>query len=251
MAWAAVSDIGNVAIKAAVTAISLTASSTITAGTYVLVAVGKNNSSTTDGDNSEVTGVTNGGAGNTFSKVAEFTNSEAAAAAGATISVWGLAVQTQINTGGLIIASLSVTSAATVMTGHKFDFGAGNTITRPGLQTLAADNVSNPGSMTISGLANNEYLFCRWIAKENEAATAMAATTGYTLFTNAQTVGGLGTSNIGVRGEFRVLTGTGDTSDPQNTIALPDWASVYFALKEAAAAAGLKIGGLSLMGMGR
>jgi len=41
------------------------------------------------------------------------------------------------------------------------------------------------------------------------------------------------------RGEFRILTGTGDTSDPQLNAAV-DNVSIYVALREAATAASVK-----------
>ena len=59
------------------------------AGHLLLVAIAKDNaSSAADSQTSEVTSLTDTSGGNTWTKMGEFCNSESAANAGATVSLW-------------------------------------------------------------------------------------------------------------------------------------------------------------------
>ena len=62
--------------------------------------------------------------------------------------------------------------------------------------------------------------------------TTYSPSTNYTTFTHttSTTAGGATNSNMGARGEFRILTGTSDSTDPVTSAA--DQASVYVALSE-------------------
>lgn len=198
-------------------------------GEVIIFAVALDNTSTTDGQTSEVTSVTDS-AGNTYVKLGEFCNGQGSAAAGAVISVW-MALVTTAFTGSVDTFTVNLANSVTAKawTARAFTVGAGNSLRLAGtLQTLADDG-ADPGSMTISGLTSKEYLFVRASAGESNSTTGWTAT-NYTNFLGGQTSGGGAATNMLVRASYRVLTATGDTLDP--SLASADWASVYFALEE-------------------
>lgn len=234
MAFASVGSLGSVGDTSAGTSIALTTSATAEAGNLVVVAVAKDNAATADAQTSEVTSITDSAGGNTWTKLGEYCNSEGAANAGATVSLWASILANQIGSGGTITANFSDSRTASAISAWEFTIGAGSTISVSSLQVLAND-LADPGSMTISGLSNVERLYFR--------ATALERNTGIWTVTASYTAIAIGLANTGtsgtsmeVGGEFRILTGTGDTSDP--TWASADNASVYVAILETAAATG-------------
>lgn len=192
--------------------------------------VALDNTSTTDAQTSEVSSVTDS-AGTTYSKVGEFCNGQGAAGAGATISVWKSIHATGLNGSQSITANLANSVTAKCIMAFRFGTSATNVQLAGSLQTLANCGV-DPGSMTVSGLPSKEYLFVRAIAGETNSTTSLTVTSNYGDFSNGQTSGGASNTNMAVRGEYRILTGTSSTSDPTWTAA--DHASVFFALDEAA-----------------
>lgn len=228
MAWtAASSTTWSGSSKTAGTTVSTSTARTVAVGDVLVVIIGANNVGTADGDNSEVSSVTDN-LGNTYLKAGEFTNAQGSAAAGATCSIW----YSQITTAGNATATATFANsiAAKVITGAKFTASAGATISVVGLATLANDN-ADPGSMSISGLASQEYLFIRGFASETTVNTP-TVTSGYSNIDAIGTSGGGAATNMSAAGESRITTGTGSTSDPTYTNA--DTASVFVALKEAA-----------------
>lgn len=210
------------------------------AGHAAIVWAATDNVATTDGETTLHSSITDSKS-NVYTKACEFTNGQGAAAAGATVSVWFSKLATQLNgsTDSITLTTASAVTAKAIFAA-EFAIGVGSVISLVGTcQTLANDN-ADAGSQTISGLASQEYLFVRGIATESRQATSMTATSGYALFGIdgcENTAGGTGASNIGACGETRILTGTGDTSDPTLADTTNDNASVFVALKEAAPAA--------------
>lgn len=210
----------------------------VSAGDFVIVCVAKDNTQTTDGETSEVTSVTDSSGTNTYTKLKEFTNGQGAANGGATISLWGCVLATALTGGSGWTANLSGSVTAKAIMIDVYSIGAGSSVTVEGSATLANDN-ADPGSMTISGLTSQEYLFFRAIACENDnTGLGITPTTNYTgvSATGAGTTGGGNASNMSIKAERRIFTGTGDTSDPTANATF-DCASVYVALKEASAGA--------------
>lgn len=230
MAWSVEQVIGSAQSKTDATTISITTAAAANVGNVVVVVVAINNTNTTDGETSEVSSITDSAGGNTWIKAGEYCNSQAAAAAGATVSVWYSLIAQEIASSGTITANLANSIVAKAISAQEFALAVGATVQVLGLQVAAADAVDFP-SMTISGLANSEYLFIRGMAMEDAGSGNNTATSGYTNFQNSQTSGGSGPSNMRCRGEFIITTGTGSTSDP--TAANPgDNANVFFALQE-------------------
>ena len=237
MSWASVGTLGAGNSISAGTTVAITTSATAEAGNFVLVTVALDNTGTTDSDFSEVSSITDSAGGNTWTKCAEYTNGQGSAAAGVTISAWRSILTNQIASGGTITANLANSVTSKALSAWEFTLGAGSTVSIAGsVQTRADDAVSLPGSQTISGLTSGEYLFVRAIGSEN-LNTTYTPTTNYTALTASAADTGTAATSANTKGEFRILTGTGDTSDPVSAGAgTPDRVSVYFALLETPAA---------------
>lgn len=223
------SSLGTGTSTSAGTTLTLTAGSNQTEpGFLVVLLIALDNTGTTDADFSEVSSVADS-AGNTWIKRAEYTNGQGSAGAGATISAWTSVLTTQIPTGGTITATLANSVTSKAMSGYVIKITNGNSASVSGsVQTLAND-AADPGSMAISGLTSAEYLFIRAVAAEDNAATH-TETASYTKFDVATANTGTSATSMNCKGEFRILTGTGDTSDP--TMTAVDSASVFFAIGE-------------------
>lgn len=231
MAFGGGSSIGTGATSAAATSTTITTSSTVSAGGLIVVRVAKDNTSTTDGVTNEVTSVTDS-AGNTYTKGGEYTTGQGSAKAGATVAVFYGKLTSQLASGGTItINHDSQTDVA--VSANAYTMGSGTIAQGGSTQTLAV-TAGSPGSMSLSGLTSREYLFLRAVAEEEEAGSATTPSSGYTASdVVVSTTAGSATSNITLRGEARILTGTGSTSDPSGDVA--DHASVFLALYEVSA----------------
>lgn len=225
---------GNASASAGSTLGLSVSGANITVGKLAVIAIAKDNVGTTDAQTSEVSSITdNSGGGNTWVKAGEFCNGNAAANAGAVVSVWYSLITSQITAGaGAITVNFSSSITAKAGLGICFNIAAGNTVgvASGSLQTLAND-AADPGSMSISGLTSKEYLFVRAVAAESSTTTNISGT-NYTAVsaTGATSASGGSAANQGARMLYRILTGTGDTLDP--TLFSADHASVYFALEE-------------------
>jgi hypothetical protein len=210
----------------------LTFTMTLALGDVAIAVISSDNVQTTDGQTSLVSSI-NDPKANTWTKIVEFTNGQGSAGGGATVSLWVLVCTVAaINATNTQTINFASTVTAKAVTGQTFGIGAGATVTLVGTaQTLASD-AADPAAQSVSGLASREYLFVRGMAME-AAVTALTTTASYTSPGTAGTSGGSAATNMQAGMEYRILTGTGDTSNP--TWAANDGASVYVALKEAAA----------------
>lgn len=229
MAWADGGACLTVADTTAGTSITGTMSQTVAVGEVIVLWVSKDNANTTDGDHSEITSVVDSQS-NVWTKAGEHTNGQGAANAGATESAWVCVVTTQLTSGvDTIAAGFSDSRTASTMQARRLTVGAGASVTVVAVAGLSND-AADPGSIALSGLASQEYWFGRFIATESNTLTAITPTASWT--TLGQQVANTGTSATSMmsRGEFRILTGTGATSDP--TLFAADHASVMVALRE-------------------
>ncbi len=230
MAWGAPAVAGNGQNKASSTLVQTVLSVNVAVGDVVIVLIAADNTSTTDGDNGEVSSVTDS-KGNTYTKAREFTNGQGAAAAGATVSVWFSKLTTALvqstdtvsgNFGTARIAKAISLLTATVGAGVTVSVAAG---------TDLANDAADPGSMDLTP-PNVEHLWIRATALER-AVAAWTKTVAYELNATAEgTTGGGAASNINICGEVDRLTGTTNASNPTATAV--DCASVLVALLEAA-----------------
>lgn len=245
MAFASIGTIGTGNSTATDTTLSLTTSAAAEAGNLVILCIGLDNHQTTDGQTSEISSVSDPNS-NTWTKLGEFCNGQGAANDGATVSVWSSVITTTIASSSVITITLANSKARKCVSGWEFSLGASSVSVAGTLQTLAND-AADPGSMSISGLSSKEYLFLRATASETADTTAVTTTASYTLITKASASGaGTAADQMSVFGEFRILTGTGDTSDPAYVSA--DHASVYMAIQEPSAAVRSPSGGVAYGG---
>lgn len=208
------------------------------AGEVVIAVFAKDNAATADGNTSEITAVTDSQS-NTYTKLREFCNSQGAADAGATVSMWMSKLATALATTDTITATLSDARSAKAVAARRFAVAAGNTLQVDGTPQDRADDAADTGALTISDLDSGvEHLIIRGGAFET-ANTAYTASTNYTAFdhTGAQTAGGAGPTNMAARGEFRVLA-SGNTTDTTDPTLIADSASAMIALKEVAEGGG-------------
>jgi len=235
-AWGAWGDLGSVCTNSSKTSgTTLVCNFGPGADRRILCITGWDNTDTADGQTTRLSIADD--QVNSWLKVGEFTNTNGGAAAdGSTVAAFISA-----NTTGTFYSITITSDTARIAKAVKcwlFTAGAGNSVSLAGtLQTSAGSGSAE--SMTISGLTSREYLFVRNIGYESNAGTTgLTATASYTTMGIVGTDGGGEASNMGVAGELRILTATGDTSDPTFTgDTSHDDASLYFALQEAAPAA--------------
>jgi hypothetical protein len=230
MAWASVGSIGTAQEKLADTAIVLTLSAAAEAGNVVLVAIAIDNNATTDGDFTEVASVVDSQL-NSYNKIIEQTNGQGVAADGITCSLWYSKIATTLAIGATITVTTANTVTSKAVSAWEFTVTAGATVSIEGTTSAVGDG-ADPAAMTISGLADQEYLWFAAHAVEAAATGTYAAEAGYTLIAENGTTGGGAATNIWVTGAFLILSATTDTYDA-STVTDRDHAQVYAVLKEA------------------
>ena len=231
-AFAAFSSVGSIITaqqKTSSSSWSPPTSAQLSANNVGILVIGVDNDDTTDGNTSLCTSVTDA-AGNTWIKAREFTNSQGSANGGATVCIFYSKAAATLSSGSSITINLAVAKTAKAVAGWAFTMNSANVLAVESGADLADDG-ADAGLMTLSGLASREHLFIRGGAVESNGTT-YTASTSYTSFTHTSstTSGGGGASNMGARGEFRILTGTSDSTDP--TTSSSDQASAYIAINE-------------------
>lgn len=238
MAFGSVGSLGTGTSVSSGTSLAFSPAAQLDAGNIGILIISLDNESTTDGNTSEVSSVVDS-VGNTYSKLREFCNGNGAANAGATVSVWFTKATTNLTTGGTVTVTLANTKTVKAATFWEFTIGGGNTlqVATSGAADLARD-ATTPGSLALAGLANKEYLFIRGIGTEHRT-DVVTATANHTKFTDAPADGGSAAASQTASGEWRILTGTGNTSNPSATTT-SDRATTLLALEEIAAGGGFQ-----------
>jgi hypothetical protein len=182
------------------------------ANELVVVVVGIDNTSTTDGATSEVSSITDSAGGNTWAKAAEFCNGQGAASGGAVVSIWWSVLVNAIPvTGGSITANLAASKTAKTICAANFTRDAAKTVSVVGSNGVPVDGATGLGSPAISGLTNEAHLFALGWAAEIDVFDAATATNYTDTGAAAHTSGGGAASNMDVAFHYRIATGTGDT----------------------------------------
>ena len=235
MSWANFGSLGGAGNGVAATSISHTTSTyNVSVNQIILTCiVVDNTTSTTDGNpTNEVSSVNDSTGGNTWIKIAEFTNGEGAAGAGCTVAVFMTQPATQINVGSTITATLNSSVTAKGISSYLFSVAAGSTVAIAGAVQTLANDAAPVGSMAISGLTSGEYLFVRAMASEAQNFGSFALTSGFGhIFGGWGYDGGTDAASMKMQGEWDLAAGTGSTSAPTGSRSV-DWASVFFALQE-------------------
>ena len=230
MTIAHASSIGTASSKAAnQTSLQLTTNANCFAGDAIVINVGVDNQQTTDGDEGAIAGVADS-EGNDWEKGHEHTNGQGTAQTGITDGVWFCNLKNDLPSGSLITVSFSNNTSrdASAASADRFTVAAGYKLAKVGVNQLSND-AANPGSLNVT-TENAAHLRYRGIAGETSATGALTPTSGWTAIAGAQTSGGSSDTNVGVRGEFLIYTGTNAASAP--TLGPADHASVYVAFKE-------------------
>lgn len=206
------------------------ATANFAAGDIAVLWFAGDNTATVDGNDGLLSSVTDS-ASNTWTVQRCFTNGQGAAAAGATTCIAWSKLTTGLTSGsGTITANFSSITAKAIVT-KQFTVAAGNTIQVAGTPQDLANDALDPGSMVISGLTSAQYLFVRSSALERATGGTWTVTANYTTSGCNGTTGGTAT-NMETCGEFRIFTGTGDTSNPTATAV--DNANIFIAFQEVA-----------------
>lgn len=197
------------------------AGNAMSVGQLGVVSVATDNVDTTDGPS--VQHILSDSVGNEWRKVYEYENSQAAAGAGATVSLWICVVEFAFSVTDTL--TLTLRNAVTSKSMIGYIFSTGSDFYGVEAVSFLVNTAADAGSMTLSSLRNAEHLFIRAIATEN-TSTAFTPSTNYTSFGTPSAASG----GMAARGEFRIYTGTTDTSDPTTVAA--DQSSVYVAIRE-------------------
>jgi hypothetical protein len=170
-------------------------------------------------------------AGNSYTIVSGYSNNAGnAALSGANCIVVYSVLTNAVTASNTITLTLANSATAKAVQGSDFSFsGTLNT----NICEERYDNGANAGSLTESSLTSTEYLFIRGTAIElnNDNATATGLSTNFSQLAGTNrtgTTGGGANNNMSVMGEYRIVTSTSETSDP-NSGASADNASVMIA----------------------
>jgi hypothetical protein len=210
-----------------------TATNTLAAGDYAILVVTSDNTATADGASTDHTSVS-GGTG-TWTKLGEYTNGNGAAAAGVTTSLWRFEATGAVATGTVITITLGTARVDKVASFWKFTVAAGKVLeldTEPATNPIGngVDASNGFGSVAFSGLTSKARLYFRGLGKEANSTTAITVSASFTAITGNRSRNNA--SAILLRGEFRINTSTGETSNP--TLAVTgDTAGLFAALIEA------------------
>ena len=232
MAWASVGALFSFnSVTANLSPIVITTSATLQVGRVAVIVIAVNNAVGTDGDSTSITGVTDS-AGNTWSKVREWTEAPTAfAAVGTSCAMWWTQATVQLTSGGTITATVSNAGAndATAAVGHIFSVAANAIASVQGSAGNGAA-ATDPAAMDVA-TPNAEFLRIRGIALETNNAGAGTVTAG------GWASMGMAVANTGSAGssmkawtEYLISTGTGASSNP--TVHAVDQSSVYAAFLE-------------------
>ena len=235
MAFASVGTLGSALSSGNnQTTLAITTSAAAEAGNFVVMIIAVDNNQTTDGASTAVSGVVDSTGANTWARAIGFANGNGTNQTGADISIWYSKIASTIALGGTITASFTTqsTSDASAMSAWEYTIGAGSTVSIEGTPGGLANDAAAAGSLDVT-TANIECLRVRAIASESNSTTALTATSGsWTILTQAVSGAGTSATEMGVRGEFIISTGTSDASAPTNGAGAVDNASAYVAFKE-------------------
>lgn len=246
MAFSGVSAAGFTASKTAnQSSATRTVNQNIAVGDLLITIAVVDNNSSSNGDEGAVSSVTDA-AGNTYTKIGEFCNAGGASQGGVTVSAWYTVCSFAMTANTTnITANFTNNTArdASVWGSLKVLIAAGKTVQVIGTATEAIS--TNPGSLDLT-TENLEHFRMRIVGLESATATALTGTTNWTVLSGSQTSGSSDNTNVGIRMEYHIVTGTTDASDPNNAYNV-DMASLYFALKEIDPPSTRKLG---LLGVG-
>ena len=209
---------------------TFTTTSQIEANNEAILVVVTDNIVTTDTNSNTHTSVTIGAAN--MIKLGEYTNGNGSAGTGVTTSIWRYRPSSSVGSGTTVTMNLS--GSVTDKTSSMWEFTSTNPL------MLDATPASNPiynvndvatswGSVSFSGLSSTLRLYFRGLGREANTTTALTTSSNFTTITPQRSRNNA--SAVMVRGEFRINTSTGETSNPSVGTS-GDNAAVFVALVE-------------------
>ena len=237
MAFASVGTLGAAFTKTSNQAsASLTTTATLEAGNLGIYYVAVDNFASTDGDSSEVTGVVDS-AGNTWTKIVEWTNSDGASQAGVTTSVWYVVATNQLTSGGTITASYTNATSRDCTAHCAWEFTLGSaSVEVVGTDTDVKEDSGSHPTLDVTTDGVTEHLRIQVAGGDNASGGSGGADTGWTHMAFTSATGGSSTSNTCCDGQYLITTAANASTVHGVSGATAANAQVYAALKEAAAA---------------
>ena len=205
MAFSAITARGSATEKVSDTTISVSPSANLTVGKVVIVQCATDNDSTAVSDGSSTRHSLADSQGNTWVKIAEYTDADGTAASGVTISLWRTVITTQIGTGNTI--TLTCSSAVTNKIISLFEATVG---TKSTIAVEAVGVGQSAITATLSGMTSREYLLVGFGGSEGND-NAKTADADYTERFDLRTGSGTAATEICTHVQTRIATLTGDT----------------------------------------
>lgn len=215
----------------------LTTTAAASAGELVVLVIGDDNIDAVNSninapyDGKEVASISDDSTGgpNKWGKAVAHSICQSAAQGGAACQIWYSILEHDISNGGTITVTFTnaTLSDATAISSRHFSFSGSQ---------VAIENVAGAWSSgvdpasTDATTANIECLRIRGIAGEVGTSTGLTVTTNWTDWDDGNSATSGTTTEICVRAEHRISTGTSDASDP--TWVACDNASGYVAFRE-------------------
>jgi uncharacterized phage protein (TIGR02218 family) len=181
--------------------------------------------------------------GNTWTKLREYTANMLAGGDVVTSSIWACVVTTALTTSDTLAVTFAIAIPCRAIESRQFT----TSILQPSISIVGGvdrlDEDSDPGLLSISGLQSQQYLFVRACAIHGTPGGAdinlYTPTAGFTEFVvphnNSTLQSEAADRQIGARGEFKIVSATGSSTNPSvDPATSPDTASVFIALKLAA-----------------
>lgn len=218
-----------------------TSSSSSLSGAYgVAVSVGDvlvafaatDNVQTTDGTSNLHTALSDD-AGNTYTKIGEYTKGSGAAGSGVTASAWFCRLAHAVTTSNHATLTLASAVTAKSMAASRFiSDGSGPSVS--GTTQYASSSTSSGGSLTLSDVTSGAHLFCRVTGVEyNATGSQVGVDSGWSRNNTIRTNTGAADANVAALLEFRIVTGASPTSNANLTVTA-DNIGIMFALSDAA-----------------
>lgn len=199
-------------------------------GHFGLLAVVSDNLSITDGATNDHSSVT-GGTG-TWTKILEHTNSNGAAAAGVTTSIWLFEPSADHAAESVAFtANFSAALVDKVSRLYRFTKAVGTVAVVVASTGFAVDASNGFGSGATSGLSSTARMHFAAHGKEANSTVGLTASTGWTAISDLASRSRSHVDAVLLRTEYRFSTSTGETSNPTMAVS-GDTASIIVALNE-------------------
>jgi hypothetical protein len=232
MTYGSVGSLGSANSKASGTTVAITTGATVSVGDLIVVVTSWDNTDTADGDTTRLSCADS--AGNTWTKIREYTTTDGVVADGVTLALFYSRLVNQLNSGGTITITSDTARIAKAATAWQFTTSSTQAVEQ--MAIAIGEGGTDPAALSLTGMPSREYLVILGFAHENVNSTTVGYNASYTAFTKDGTLGGTGAENIYVAGEFQIVTGTGESVNIDTSLDSNDHLQILVALYEDTAA---------------